>query len=175
MTTFYLMRHGEPDWALKDARGLTGPIRDYVPLTADGIAQAERAAEDPRLKRCELILSSPYTRALQTAAVVNRTLGLPLIVEFDLHEWTPDSYKAESYEEIKRLNDDYHKHGGVHPPGESRLWETKASVLGRVMNVLRRYSDRSHVLVVCHGMIIAPLQEYGPGQVPLCSVHEFVV
>lgn len=48
MTTFYLVRHEEPDWKFKDERNLQGPLRDYVPLTDNGINQAELVTTTPR-------------------------------------------------------------------------------------------------------------------------------
>ncbi|WP_166243030.1 histidine phosphatase family protein [Paenibacillus turpanensis] len=177
MTTFYLIRHGEPDWDLKNARKLQGPMRDYVPLTQRGIAQAEEAGASHQqlFSVCDLIVSSPFTRSLQTAAILNRRLGLPLQVEFDLHEWVPDSFQKESYEDIQALHRDFYKNDGIYPQGETRLWETKQSVLDRTKAVLERYLTYENVIVVCHGMVIAILKGYGPGQVDLCSVHEYTI
>ena len=47
-------------------------------------------AVDARLKTAELIVSSPYTRALQTAAIISRETGLKICIEVDLHEWETD-------------------------------------------------------------------------------------
>jgi broad specificity phosphatase PhoE len=94
MTTFYLIRHAEPDWAFKNARNLRGALRDYVPLTASGMLQAEQIAEKhPCLQDSELIISSPFTRSMHTAAIINRQLALPFLVEYDLHEWIPDNFE----------------------------------------------------------------------------------
>jgi broad specificity phosphatase PhoE len=158
----------------KDERNLQGPLRDYVPLTQNGIHQAEQVIiKHPFLSECELILSSPFTRSLQTAAIINRTLGLPLHVEYDLNEWIPDKFQAKTFDEIQKLTNDYFDHKGCWPPGEDRIWETKESVMHRTRNVFMRYLDKSKVLVACHGMMIAILMNYGPGEVELCSVHEY--
>ena len=90
MTVFYFVRHGEADWRLADEVGLVGAQLDFVPLTPEGIKQSEMTSGDPRLYRAKLMLSSPYARALQTAAIINGRLGLPVVVEYDLHEWIPD-------------------------------------------------------------------------------------
>ncbi len=37
MTTFYLVRHGEPDWEINEKYKLKGHDRDLVPLTQLGI------------------------------------------------------------------------------------------------------------------------------------------
>lgn len=90
MATFYLIRHGEPDYSQLSEAGFWGFGRAFAPLSTLGIQQAELAANDERLKAANLIVSSPYTRALQTASIISRKTGLPISVEIDLHEWIPD-------------------------------------------------------------------------------------
>jgi broad specificity phosphatase PhoE len=176
LTTFYLVRHGEPNWALKDERNLIGAMRDYVPLTEKGAQQAEQLIDIyPHLAECDLILSSPYTRSLQTAAIMNRRMGLPLQVEFDLHEWTPDNWQASGIEEIIELMRDYKKHSGIYPAGEIKVWESKESLVDRLENVLNKYLDKSKVLVVCHGMVMAALLEQDVEDIDFCTVYEHEV
>ncbi len=173
MTLFYLIRHGQPDWSLKDERNLKGALRDFVPLTDEGIAQAERVVSNFDLSKCDLILSSPYTRSLQTAAIINRSLGLPLRVEFDLHEWTPDNWTAETVEEITLLWQDYTNNCGIYPQGQERIWESKESLLNRTQNVLNKYLNHSNVIVVCHGMVIAALLDEVSEKIGYCGIYEY--
>ena len=63
-----LIRHGEQDYTVTEGRGFPGPARELAPLTERGVAQAEAVVKDARLQGCQLIVSSPYTRALQTAS-----------------------------------------------------------------------------------------------------------
>ena len=49
-TTFYLVRHGQPDWQWAEERRFYGPASTYIPLTAEGVEQIEAAARDPRLR-----------------------------------------------------------------------------------------------------------------------------
>lgn len=65
-----LIRHGEPDYRVVTERKFKGHGRDLAPLTEQGVLQAEAVSHDPRLAGAEFIVSSPYTRALQTAAMV---------------------------------------------------------------------------------------------------------
>ncbi len=169
MTVFYFIRHGEADWSLADEEGFSGAQRDFVPLTLRGVEQAETAACDPRLHSAQLILSSPYTRALQTAAVINGKLGLPILVEYDLREWIPDvTFGVTSSKQVRDLSVDYDKCGGKHPDGAPRLWETKADLKKRVDGVLYNYLDYECVIVVCHGMVIrsqVAVDEISPGEI----------
>lgn len=89
MTIFTLARHGPPFYDLAEERRLRGGVRDWVPLSPEGIAEVERAAERLRGLSADLILSSPMTRALQTASILSRTLDVPLAVEFDSMSGSP--------------------------------------------------------------------------------------
>ena len=78
MAFFYLIRHGEPDYCNMLEKGFYGFGRSFTPLSETGVKQAEKIAKDKRLKTAELIVSSPYTRALQTAAIISRETGLKI-------------------------------------------------------------------------------------------------
>lgn len=92
MALFYLIRHGEPTYDNLMEHGFFGFGRDLAPLTEEGKKHAEITAKDARLKDAALIVSSPYTRALQTAQIISRETGLQVEVELDLHEWVADKY-----------------------------------------------------------------------------------
>jgi broad specificity phosphatase PhoE len=155
MTTFYLIRHGKADWDDCYARGLTGFRTDFTKLTALGQEQLENTAKDERLTKASLILSSPYTRALESAAILARNLQTKIEVEYDLHEWMPDSTGVYSSQlEIFALADEFERHHGVYPTGETRRWETLEHLKTRVSNVLKGYLKLEHVIVVCHEMAI---------------------
>jgi len=158
LTIFYLIRHGEPDWHTYKPLNLKGNGRDLVPLTPHGRSQILETAEDPRLGRAELILSSPYTRAMQTAAILSRRLDLDIAVEYDLREWQPDlTFEYNSEERMRELRDDYNRYGGTHPAGERKLWESRDSLLRRIEGVLDRYREYSKVIVAGYGTIFGTL------------------
>ena len=90
MALFYLVRHGEANYDNMLENGFWGFGRDFAPLSEKGRQQAEITAKDARLKQAELIVSSPYTRALQTAQIISRETGIRVEVDIDLHEWIPD-------------------------------------------------------------------------------------
>ena len=172
MSRFYLIRHGEPDWELARARDLAGPLSDFVPLTDAGVEQSMAAARDPRLAEVELVLSSPYARALQTAAILCRELRKPLQVEYDLREREPSTQRVfYSVEQTRELCLDYDRFDGTYPAGQPKPWEERDSVRRRVMAVLDRYRSNRFVAVVCHEKVIEGLL---PGvQAPYGSVRPF--
>lgn len=171
MTVFYLIRHGEPDWKLNENYGFKGHGRDLPPLTGKGVEQALKVAEDERLQNAELIIASPYTRALQTAAIISRKLDLDLRVEVDLREWQPDlTYNYDSLGRLFELFADYQRCNGVHPEGETKLWETRAALKKRMDTVLDKYLSYSHIIVVAHSEIIQTQLE--GGEMSYCAVAE---
>ena len=104
------------------------------------------------------------TRAVQSAAIVGRSLDLPIQVKFDLHEWIPDfTYEWSDYETILAAADDLAKCGGEWPPGESRNWEPLSSVFDRTTGVLKGYLSFKNVLVVCHEYVIYSITGAKPG------------
>lgn len=152
---FYFVRHGRTDYAQRNTSVYQGFGVHLAPLSAQGVEQIERAARDPQLAGADLILASPYTRAVQTAAILSRALDAPIAVETDLHEWLanrayvydPDDLAEASYAEYMQL-------GGRWPQGEVRRWESAEQMRERVLGVLRRYRAQGKVIVAGHGMMI---------------------
>ena len=155
MTTFTLMRHGQADFEAMEDRKLIGGCRDWIPLSSEGIRQTEEKAEKLRASEFDLILASPMSRALHTAAILSKALDVPMHVEFDLHEWLPDlTFRFESFEPVQRAIEERNQHGNEWPTGETRTWEPFSQVRKRVRAVLERYTSAARVLVVCHHTVI---------------------
>lgn len=155
-----LIRHGHTDYTPADLRGFIGHGRDLSPLSQLGIQQAEAVARDPKLRGCELVLSSPYTRALQTAALVACGAGIKLVVEMDLREWQPDrTHLYNSSDIVWAQQEEYDRHRGIHPKGELPLWESVPEMIARIKPVLDGYLNKGHqrLAVVAHGMVIQRL------------------
>jgi len=154
MTMFIMVRHGEPDYSICEKKKFMGHGNDLAPLSNKGIEQIKDICTDIRLTGAELIISSPYTRALQSAAIISRVLGLEIIVEVDLHEWLPDlSFRYSTFQEVLRSKEDFDLNSGGYPEGESKIWESMDSVEKRVHRILDKYKKHKKVIVVCHGMM----------------------
>ena len=135
MAFFYLIRHGEPDYGNMLEKGFYGFGRSFAPLSETGVKQAEKNAKDKRLKTAELIVSSPYTRALQTAAIISRETGLKINVEIDLHEWQVDkTNQITTSEEVVAL-----------------------TMRNRIQRVADKYANYNKVILVGHDMAFRTL------------------
>jgi broad specificity phosphatase PhoE len=76
-----LIRHGESAFNAAFNRTRIDPgIRD-APLTERGRRQAEAAAEGLRALGLRRLVASPYTRTLETAAIIAERLDLPVTIE----------------------------------------------------------------------------------------------
>lgn len=169
MTKFYLIRHGEADYTPCEERKFIGQGCDLAPLSDQGIEQIKRTSRDIRLKGAQWIVSSPYTRAMQSAAILSRELGMDLKVEIDLYEWLPDTtFNYNNSIECSELYKDYLLCEGIYPEGKKRRWETAQSIYTRATRALCQYKDYNTVIVVCHCAVIGALtgiQEVANGQV----------
>ncbi len=165
------IRHGEPNYDICDQRGFVGQGRDLAPLTSIGVEQAEAVSKDSLLVGSEIILSSPYTRALQTAAIISQNTRLPIQVEVDLHEFIPDkTFTYKGKEESYILHKDFWDCHGSYPAGEVRKWETIDEIIARVVPVLKKYIDHKKVIVVSHGGVIRRF--VGLGNIEFCKAYE---
>lgn len=152
---YYLIRHGEPDYSEKNTKIYHDIGIELSPLTENGRQQIKNVAKDPRLKNADIIISSPYTRALQTAAILSKELNIDIIVETDLHEWKADkSYTYVDDEIAEKSYLEYVDNKGCYPEGEARDWETADMMRERFINVLCRYKNYGNVIVTCHGMLM---------------------
>lgn len=152
---FVLIRHGDPDYSACVRGGINGQGFGLVPLSEKGLQQARQVAAHPALAGAQLVLSSPYTRALQTAAEIVRATALPLAVEPDLHELMADRSGApHTRAEMKQLHQEFLACRGCWPEGGERPWETVEQLTDRVTSVLSRYLSYDKVIVVTHGGVI---------------------
>ncbi len=81
--TLWLVRHGESTW---NVLGLVQGQMRSPSLTENGRRQSERVAQSLRGRRFEALYASDLDRAQQTAAIVARTLGLPVHSHSSLRE-----------------------------------------------------------------------------------------
>ena len=148
MALYYLVRHGEANYDDMFVNGFWGFGRDFAPLSEKGRQQAEITAKDARLKEAELIVSSPYTRALQTAQILSRETGIRVEVDIDLHEWIPDeNNQYETSEESFAFAREFTKFKGEYPPGKKCRWESLSHMRKRMIRVADKYSDYDKVKV----------------------------
>lgn len=176
MALFYLVRHGEPVYDHMLENGFWGFGRDFAPLSEKGREQAKTAAKDVRLKGADIIVSSPYTRALQTAQILSGETRIRVEVEIDLHEWIPDQEnRYKTSEESFALARQFTQFRGEYPPGEKFRWETLSQMRQRMRRVADWYSGYGKVIFVGHGMAfrcLAYIEKMEPAQIVECRYQK---
>ena len=165
-----LVRHGDTDYTHCAKRGFFGLGINLAPLSELGLRQAEDVAGNEKLKGADIIVSSPYTRAMQTASIISRIANIPLIVDEDMHEWLPDLNFSNKFEEEKEMSADFLANEGKWPYGETRRWEPIDRLSHRVTSALKRYTHYDKIVVVCHAIVIYHLS--GIDTIPHCLVAE---
>lgn len=171
MTKIVLVRHGEPDYSHVTERGFKGHGRDLAQLTPAGMQQAKIAAMDERVKGATLIVSSPYTRALQTAAILSKELSLDISIEVDMHEWLPDlTFNYISDEEVKVASRECSSCKGNYAEYDRKNWEKLGSVADRSFRAMKKYLVYDKVIVVTHGIVMRQFEYHL--QIPYCGIIE---
>jgi broad specificity phosphatase PhoE len=154
MSKIILIRHGQANYECMRSRKFPVVCAGLAPLSTKGINQAMVVVNDERLNDAELIVSSPYTRALQTAAIISNVKGLKINVEFDLHEWLPDtSFKIEDESQFYTALHSFRENDGLYH-GQAFLWEQISDIKKRVLGCLLQYSKYRKIIVVTHGEVI---------------------
>ncbi|MEY2447101.1 MAG: hypothetical protein QOH79_577 [Acidimicrobiaceae bacterium] len=142
----FAVRHGETEWSLSGQH--TG--RTDVPLTETGRERAKQVGEVLAGRAFALVLTSPFSRARDTAALA----GFPgAVVDDDLREWDYGDYEGLKTLDIRKerpgwfLWDDGVPHG-----------ETIDEVAARADRVIARVRALDgDVLVFAHGHILRVL------------------
>jgi len=167
------VRHGEIDRSALARFGLTfsGARFDFLPLSPGGVRQAEHVAEALAAFEPRLVLTSPYTRTLETAAILSRHLGCPLTVDLRLHDWLPvrDGTSAISLAVVEARIEEYERWAAGGPLQSDRTWETADEMRARLLSAVQAHLHLSPLVVVTHE---APIQSLiGPSDVALGSLH----
>lgn len=169
MTTFIFIRHGEPRYDEVVARGYKNQGYDLGKLTDRGVIQAETVAKESLLQDADIILSSPYTRALQTAAIISRITQIPLVVENDLHEWMPDITFSDR-SDLDEAYPEFMKYKGIRSLETKFPWETYEALSKRTHQAIKPYLNHKKVIVVCHGIVMGTFTHI-EDMIPHCGIR----
>ena len=152
MTNLYLIRHGE---ALGAVHNIIGDTR----LSPLGVTQAEhlrdRLAATGEIA-ADVLISSTFIRARQTAEIIAPALGLPIVFDDEVQELRDgaaggmpiDEYKAK-FGEINFRETPFRR---ATPNSES--WGEFAFRAAMALDRITRQHEGKTIVVVCHGGII---------------------
>ena len=149
MGSIIFLRHGQAKNNIE--RILTGRTPG-VPLTEEGINQAEKAAKFLEHMNISAIYSSPIERARHTAEIVGKHNSLDVTIDDRLIELDMGKFTGVPYDEI------FTSHGNVFMKfyngeleiahnGVETFSEVKKRILGIVDHVIENHPDQNVVLV----------------------------
>jgi len=154
----FLIRHGQTSW---NVEGRYQGDQD-IELNSTGIMQAGLAAKYLSRVGFSNIYSSPLSRTMETARIINRRRGLEIKVMQDLKEMDFGKWEGMKFEEInstynidyqKWLDDPYHNR----PTGGEDFQELTDRTTAAIDRILAENSDGSSVAVSTHGGVILSL------------------
>ena len=153
---FYFVRHGETQFNLE--RRFQGSID--VPLNQNGVEQAREAAKAFAGHRFTRIISSPASRALQTAHFIAEAGGQPIHVEKNLMEFSVGSLEGQSHDTTREThelaaNDSFLS---ILPDDADNWNEFAPRVCTAVKHWTDRYADET-LLIASHGLVFRALAE----------------
>ena len=158
---FYIFRHGECPL------NVTGHIQGQSidgELTERGKLQAERVGKKLQNRHIEIIISSPMKRARQTAGIVARYVGCPIIFDERFTEVNMGVAEGMHTSEIElRYGSLYKKWRNCKLDDTQTHFdggETKAEVRTRIFEALNEYVSENryiNIAVSAHGIVISQI------------------
>jgi broad specificity phosphatase PhoE len=156
-----LVRHGESS-GNRDRIFATSP--GNLPLTELGYRQAHlAAARIAELFQPELVVTSAYLRASETARIIAGALALPLEIEPNLHEREIGAHRGRSYDSLFTEPDyDPQRPWAWKPQGGESYEEVQARAAPILDRLAAAHATRD-VVVVSHGGVMTTLWAYVAG------------
>ena len=152
MQRIYFVRHGQSEWnAMQRFQG-----QRNSDLSGLGRCQADQGGRLLARFGIQALFASPLDRARQTAEIINRHLGLPVVYDERIKEWDCGDWSGHLRAEVlegwpeewaARQADMFHYRG----PGCENYPDMFARARPFVAELERH--DAEHIAVVSHGMI----------------------
>ena len=143
-----LLRHGQTDWNINFLlQGVTD-----IPMNQTGIEQVKLAAQAIRAEDWDVVLTSPLSRARQTAEIIASQHGYTEIIEQELLiERSFGEAEGLSHEQWRAK----YSNLDVIPGGESRTQLAERSML--LLETISQELAGKRVLAISHGALIRAL------------------
>jgi broad specificity phosphatase PhoE len=107
--------------------------------------------------RATYLVSSPFTRALHSAAIIGHRLALGVKVDHDLRDWLPDHTGLwRGVADVRAAQAELEAYDGEWPDGIQRPWEPLSRVRERARAAIARHtaSTDGPVLANTHAIVI---------------------
>lgn len=148
MTTIYFIRHAEPDYTNHNDR--------ERPLTQKGKEDSKLVTQYLCDKNIDIVLSSPYVRAVDTVKDFAESFGYPILTVEDFRERKVDSIWIEDFYKFSKMQwDDFEYKLS---DGES-LREVQDRNINALMEALKEYTGKN-IVIGSHGTALSTIINY---------------
>jgi broad specificity phosphatase PhoE len=154
-----VVRHGET--TSNATHRLMGQRIDDA-LNAKGVKQAEMITKELQNYHFDLIITSPLKRARETAEIINKNIGVPLVVRDELKERDFGLLSGKTWSEMdnetgrtsgESMKNDFDQVYNYRPQGGESAQDVKDRIINFFHDVKEHFSDKK-VLIVAHGGIL---------------------
>lgn len=147
VTNLYLVRHAHSTYT---------PDEIGRPLSIKGFTDAERISDILKYENIEVVISSPYKRAVQTVERIAKDIGKEIIIEEDFKERTLSSMPVEDFDiAVKKV---WEEPTFSWEDGESNIIAQKRGIKA-LLKVLKAYEGKN-IAVGTHGNIMVLIMNY---------------
>ena len=161
MGKLILVRHGE---SVGNRERIFTTTPHELALTELGYQQARAAGElIAKTFRTEVVVTSPYTRARETARVIAEVLQLPVEIEPYLHERDVGSLKGQPYESVFAAPGYDPQRPWLWEPPDGESFEDVKKRVGPILDRLAISHPLRDVVVVSHGGVMMALWAHVTG------------
>ncbi|WBW94681.1 histidine phosphatase family protein [Oceanirhabdus sp. W0125-5] len=150
----YLTRHGETEWNLEGR--LQGSLN--ANLTQKGIEEARMLSERLDDVDFDLILSSPLSRALDTANIIKGEKDVSIIPNQNLKEIYFGQWEGMLHKEINESHYERYNNFWTNPhlyePLDGEAYDEFIGRIQKVIDQILDLRDKKNVLVVAHAGVV---------------------
>ncbi|MED1610398.1 histidine phosphatase family protein [Bacillus paranthracis] len=147
MTTIYFVRHAHSTYTKEERER---------PLSEKGHLDAENVTRLLKDKHIDVVISSPYKRAIQTVQGIANTYDVSIQIEEDLRERLLSSESVTDFNDaVQKVWEDW---DFAHEGGESNDVAQRRAVIC-MQNILKKYEDKN-IVIGTHGNIMVLLMNY---------------
>ncbi|MDA1884307.1 histidine phosphatase family protein [Bacillus cereus group sp. BY105LC] len=147
MTTIYFVRHAHSTYTKEERER---------PLSEKGHLDAENVTHLLKDKHIDVVISSPYKRAIQTVQGIANTYHVSIEIEEDLRERLISSEPVADFNDaIENVWEDW---SFAYEGGESNDVAQRRAVIC-MQNILKKYEDKN-IVIGTHGNIMVLLMNY---------------
>lgn len=147
MTTIYFVRHAHSTYTKEERER---------PLSEKGQLDAENVTSLLKDAHIDVVISSPYKRAIQTVQGIANTYDVSIQIEEDLRERLLSSESVTDFNDaVQKVWEDW---DFAHEGGESNDVAKRRAVIC-MQNILKKYKDKN-IVIGTHGNIMVLLMNY---------------